>query len=78
MGHKVVEAVIENGQLKHVGGELPAGILRVHLIYDVTEKTVVPRKAKEIVSKTAGIYSGIDAAQEAKKLRRSWERKSYV
>jgi len=77
MGHKVVEAIIENGQLKHVGGKLPAGILRVHLIYDIAEKSVVPRRAKEIVDKTAGIYSGIDAAREAKKLRRSWERESF-
>jgi hypothetical protein len=74
MGHKVVDAIIEDGQLKYVGKKLPPGRLRVHLIYDTAEESVGGRKAREIVKRTAGIYPGIDAAAEARRLRRSWER----
>jgi hypothetical protein len=61
MGHRVIDAIIENGQLKYVGEELPAGRIKVHLIYDTIEEST-------------GIYPGIDAAAEAKRLRRSWDR----
>jgi hypothetical protein len=74
MGHRVIDAIIENGQLKYVGEELPAGRIKVHLIYDTIEESVAKRKAKDIVKRTAGIYPGIDAAAEAKRLRRSWDR----
>jgi hypothetical protein len=77
MGHRVVDAIIEDGQLKYVGEKLPAGRLQVHLIYDTDREPVAKRKAKEIVKKTAGIYHGIDAATESKKLRRSWEREVW-
>jgi hypothetical protein len=31
MGRKIVEAIIEDGQLKHVEGKLPPGEIKVHL-----------------------------------------------
>lgn len=74
MGHRVIDAIIENGQLKYVPEKLPPGRLKVHLIYDIGEKSVLKRKAKDIVKRTAGIYPGMDAAAEAKRLRRGWER----
>ncbi len=74
MGHKIVEAIIENGQLKYVDKELPDGRIRVHLIYDVTEKTLPESEVERIVRETSGIYKDIDAEAESKKLRKSWER----
>jgi hypothetical protein len=74
MRHRIVDAIIENGQLKYVGEKLPAGRLEVHLIYDTGQERTAKRRAMEIVKRTAGIYRGIDAAAETKKLRRSWER----
>jgi hypothetical protein len=74
MGHRIVDAIIEDGQLKYVGEKLPAGRVKVHLIYDTTQERIAKRKAKEIVKRTAGMYRGIDAAAETRLLRRSWER----
>ena len=74
MGHRIVDAIIEDGQLKYVSEKLPAGRLEVHLIYDRTQERTAKRRAMEIVKRTAGIYRGIDAAVEARRLRRSWER----
>ncbi len=74
MGHRIVDAIIEDGQLKYVAEKLPAGRLEVQLIYDTPRERIAKRKAKEIVTRTAGIYRGIDAASETRKLRRSWER----
>ena len=74
MGHKIVEAIIEDGQLKYVNGKLPKGKVNVHLIYDTADE---PRREKEIVkilAETSGIYKEIDAATESMKLRESWER----
>jgi hypothetical protein len=44
------------------------------LIYDTPRERIAKRKAREIVKRTAGIYRGVDAAVESRKLRRSWER----
>ncbi len=74
MGHRIVDAIIEDGQLKYIGEKLPPGRLEVHLIYDTADERVLKHKAGEIVKKTAGIYQGIDAANETRKLRRNWER----
>jgi hypothetical protein len=74
MGHRIVNAIIENGQLKYVGEELPEGRLEVHLIYDTADEHFLKGNPKNIVKKTSGIYQGIDAGREAKKLRRNWER----
>ena len=74
MGHRIVDAIIENGQLKYVSEKLPAGRLEVHLIYDRAQDRKAKRRPMDIVRRTAGIYRGIDAAAESRKLRRSWER----
>ena len=34
MGHKIAEAIIENGVLKHVDKKLPRGEITVHIIYE--------------------------------------------
>jgi hypothetical protein len=74
MGHRIVDAIIENGQLKYVSEKLPAGRLEVHLIYDTAEERTAKRRAMDIIKRTAGIHRGIDAVAEARRLRRSWER----
>lgn len=74
MGHKIAEAVIENGQLKHIDKKLPAGRLKVHLIYDTVETAISRNDAQRIVRETAGIYKDIDAESESKILRGEWER----
>jgi hypothetical protein len=74
MGHRIVDAIIEDGQLKYVSEKLPAGRLEVHLIYNTPRERTAKRRAMEIVKRTTGIYRGIDAAAEARRLRRSWER----
>ena len=74
MGQRIVDAIIENGQLKYVSEKLPAGRFEVHLIYDTGRERVAKRRGMEIIKRTAGIYRGVDAAAESRKLRRSWER----
>ena len=76
MGHRIVEAIIEDGKLKHVNKKLPAGRIKVHLIYDVAEKIVPETDAKKIVRDTSGIYKDmdIDVDKESRKLRMDWER----
>jgi hypothetical protein len=72
MGHKVVEAIIENGKLTHIDKDLPKGKIKVHIIYDVEEAGSVDAAA--LVKETAGIYKDIDAGSEAKKMRAEWDR----
>ncbi len=74
MGHKIIEAIIENGQLKYIDKKLPDGKIRVHLIYDVAEEPLQESEAKEIVRETSGIYKDINVQAESEKLRRNWER----
>ena len=74
MGHKVAEAIIENGKLTYVDKELPKGKIKVHIIYDIEEDKIKADKAALIIKETAGIYKDADAAQEAKRLREEWER----
>lgn len=73
MGHKVAEAIIENGQLVYVDNVLPKGRMVAHIIYDVED---APHRSDiaTIVRETAGIYSDVDAHQESTLLRASWER----
>lgn len=73
MGRKIVEAIIEDGQLKHVEGKLPPGEIKVHLIYDQEEPTDGNEMIK-ILKETSGIYSDIDTEREARNLRQDWER----
>jgi hypothetical protein len=77
MGHKIAEAIIENGQLKYVDKKLPAGRLRVHLVYDTVEKAIVETEIDKIVKETSGIYKDIDVEAESGKLRAMWERNVY-
>jgi len=73
MGRKIVEAIIEDGQLKHVKGKLPPGEIKVHLIYDLDEPSD-GTKIMNTLRETSGIYRGIDPAKEARNLRRDWDR----
>jgi len=74
MGHKIAEAIIENGQIKYVNKKLPIGRIKVHLIYDVAEEIAQEIKVAKIVKETSGIYKDIDVEAESRKLRTSWER----
>jgi len=49
---KVVEAVTEDGQLKHVDKKLPDGRIRVLLIYDVDEEHLPQNDVLRIVRET--------------------------
>ena len=74
MGHKIIEAIIENGRLKYVDKSLPAGRIKVHIIYDAAEETVPETEIARIVMETSGLYKDIDVDAESRKLRESWER----
>ncbi len=74
MGHKIVEAIIEDGQLKYVDKKLPGGRIRVHIVYDAEEKTIPETEVTRIVKETSGIYKDIDVEANSKALRESWER----
>lgn len=71
MGHKIVKAIIENGQLKHVDKKLPQGRIRVHIIYDTNGGTPAEHEIIRVVKETSGIYKDIDEKTESKKLRLS-------
>ena len=73
MGQKIVEAIIEDGRLKHVAGDLPAGTIKVHLVYDL-EEPPEGNEIGQILAETSGIYSKMDAEKEARSLRNDWER----
>jgi len=74
MGHKIVEAIIENGRIKYVSKKLPRRKMRVHLIYDTVEESLPEAEVTKLVAETSGIYKNIDAEAEARNLRASWER----
>ena len=75
MSHKIIEAIIEDGQLKHTGEKLPKGRLKVHLVYDLIEGETADQTAEEIIAETSGIYKDLDPELEVKNLRMEWERK---
>jgi hypothetical protein len=75
MAHKIIEAIIEDGQLKYVGDKLPKGRLNVHLVYDLSESKPADQTAEAIIAETSGIYKDLDPEREAKDLRMGWERK---
>ena len=77
MGHRVIDAIIENGQLKYVGEELPAGRIEVHLIYDTVEEEVTDQAVMDVLAETWGIYKDIDPDMEAKRLREEHTDPSY-
>jgi hypothetical protein len=74
MAHRIVDAIIEDGQLKYVGEKLPAGRLRVHLIYDISKEEDPAEAANAVLAETWGIYKDIDPEMEARNLRAEWER----
>ena len=74
MGHKIVKAIIEDGQLKQVNKKLPNGRIKVHIIYDTLEKTPQKTEIARIVKETSGIYKDINIEYESRKLRKSWDR----
>jgi hypothetical protein len=74
MVHKIAEAIIENGQIKHVNKKLPHRRMKVDLIYDVGEERVSGGEISKIVEETLGIYKGIGSEAESRKLRADWER----
>ena len=69
MGHKIIEAVIENGKIKYVDKKLPDGRLTVHLIYDAVDEVPPENEIANIVRKSSGIYKNVDVESEAEKLR---------
>lgn len=73
MGHQIIEAILEDGQIKSTNKKLPRGKMKVHLIYDTEEASKEVDVAK-IVAETSGIYKDIDVEAESKKLRLGWER----
>ncbi len=77
MGHKIAEAVVENGQLKYIDRKLPSGRLKVHLIYDALESPLSRNEVTGIVRETSGLYKDIDAEAESGKLRGEWDRNVY-
>ena len=61
MGHKIVEAIIENGQLKYVE-ELPGGRIKVHIIYDTVEEIHPENEIAVIIMALGFAYAGKRAA----------------
>jgi hypothetical protein len=55
MGHEIVEAVIEDGHLKHVAGEMPPGKIKVRLVYDL-EEPPDGNETRQILAETSGLY----------------------
>ena len=75
MGPKIVEAIIEDGQIKYMEGKLPPGKIKVHLVYDL-EEPPDGNEIGQILAETSGIYGQMDAEKEARNLRKDWERNS--
>ena len=74
MSHKIAEAIIERGQIKSVNKKLPQERMKVHLIYDDGEGKVSELEVPKVIQETSGIYRGVDAEAESRKLRADWER----
>jgi hypothetical protein len=73
VGHKVAEAIIENGEITYVDTELPKGKITVRILYDTDERNA-ETDVMTLVRETAGLYKDIDADKEASKLRNDWDR----
>ena len=76
MGHQILEAILENGQIKQISKPLPRKRMKVHIIYDAEEENN-EIELKRIVEDTSGIYKDIDVNEEASKLRKEWERHTH-
>jgi hypothetical protein len=74
MAHKIAEAIIEKGRIKSVNRKLPQGRMKVHLIYDVRDVKISRPEIPKVIQETSGIYRGINAEAESRRLRAGWER----
>ncbi|MDO9566774.1 MAG: hypothetical protein Q7J15_08550 [Candidatus Desulfaltia sp.] len=74
MGHRIAEAIIENGRITYSDHKLPSGKLKVHLVYDTSDASIETERALSLLKETAGIYKGIKADEEARTLRSEWDR----
>ena len=74
MGHRIVEAIIENGRITYSDHKLPSGKLKVQLVYDISDASTATDRAISLLRETSGIYKGINADEEAQALRSGWER----
>ena len=74
MGHKIVEAIIEDKQIKYLDRQLPSGRIKAHIIYDTENEPLSETEIAIIVKETSGIYKDIDVISESRKIRASWER----
>jgi hypothetical protein len=76
MGQQIIEAILENGQIKSTSRKLPQGKIKVHLIYN--KKDISDTDLAEIIAETSGIYKNIDVEVESRKLRDGWERNNGI
>jgi hypothetical protein len=74
MGHRIVEAIIENGRIEVLDEALPVGKLKVHLIYDTEDVKQERNQTADSLSETSGIYKNVNGDAEARDLRGQWER----
>lgn len=74
MGHNIAEAIIEDGELKYINKQLPSGRIKVHIIFDTRDEGPSTTGVLKIIQETSGIYKSINAEDESKRLRTSWER----
>ena len=64
----------QKSQLQYIEKTLPAGRIKVHIIYDAIEETLPEPEMSRIVREASGLYTNIDVDAESRKLRESWER----
>jgi hypothetical protein len=53
VGHKVAEAIIENGEITYVDTELPKGKITVRIIYDTDERNEEPYEKQRGYTRTS-------------------------
>ncbi|TAN45087.1 MAG: hypothetical protein EPN22_03580 [Nitrospirae bacterium] len=76
MGHRIAEAVIEDGMVKQIDRKLPIGKVKVHIIYDEQEENIAGTDSSVVTKSAFGIYKNMDfdPDSESKNLREDWER----
>jgi hypothetical protein len=77
MEQLIIEAILEDGQIKSVSGKLPHGKLKVHLVYnkkDVTNSTDLA----SVLAETSGIYKNVNVEEESRILRAGWDRNNAI
>ena len=74
MGHRTAEAIIEDGRITYIDHTLPAGKVKVTLIYDISDETAEKSQVLSLIRETSGIYPYIRPDDEARALRTQWER----